>query len=141
MERGMTAAALAPASSRASTSEGRFGANAQSVAVITQAKQAHAMTRYLPKRSPIGPKKSCDKPYAMENAVMTAEASPRETANWAARRGRSASVRRSEIALEKTAYDIATIAIEGSGAGWLSMASDAGTEKPARRAGKTRTLP
>jgi len=56
------AAAVAPAQARAIRSVANPGAAAQPSAVTVQATAAHPITRYLPKRSPIGPKKSCARP-------------------------------------------------------------------------------
>ena len=62
MASGMIAAEQMPASARASRSCVKSSARPHSAELTAQARQPQAMTRYLPKRSPSGPKQSCATP-------------------------------------------------------------------------------
>ena len=62
IDSGMIAAAVAPDSTRVSRSARKSGASALASDARAQAAAAQATTRYLPKRSPSGPKSSCDTP-------------------------------------------------------------------------------
>src|SRR5450631_286493 len=111
----MIAAAVAPARMRATSSHENEGASPHSDALIAHATHAQATTMYLPKRSPTGPKKSCDRPYATAKTVITCDASPSGKLNSEARLGSNASLTRSDDALPNAASDKARKAVNGTG--------------------------
>jgi hypothetical protein len=99
----MIPAAAMPQPTRATSKVSKSGMTAATAAIKAHPPRATVTIRSLPNRSPSGPKTSCIRQYANENARTTWPAVPAVMSKSRARRGKSPSGKRSVMPLKNEA--------------------------------------